>query len=110
MLGLLLILFFFFTENKLGEVDERKKVIDLIWRKYGERLVKVQEKVLPTEKLNIIPLNSLEDLVKVADELGKPVIYQEKANPGDFPVLYVFESSIAFKYQPGTDKDIGPGP
>lgn len=99
VLGLLLILFFFFTENKLVEVDERKKVIDLIWKKYGERLVKVREEVLPVEKLNIVPLNSLEDLVKVADELGKPIIYQEKANPGDFPVLYVFESSIAFKYQ-----------
>jgi hypothetical protein len=52
-----------------------------IKKKYGVRLVETLEQTNGGES-KVIPLKSMEDLIKVADELAKPVLFH---SPGDGP-------------------------
>lgn len=93
-LGMLLVLFLLLTQNKPVNADKRKNEIEF-WKKYGDRMVKVTDELFPAE---IISLNSMEDLVKVADELGKPIIYRDAINSKDTSSCYVFDGPTAYKY------------
>lgn len=80
------------TKSKLGKIDETEKVVKWIKRKYGDWIVDSDE--IPSTEV-IISLKSIEDLMKVAEDLGKPVIH--KANKGKH--LYcVFDNSVQYKY------------
>ena len=80
------------TKSKLGKIDETEKVVKWIKRKYGDWIVDSNE--IPSTEV-IISLKSIEDLMKVAEDLGKPVIH--KANKGKH--LYcVFDNSVQYKY------------
>lgn len=99
LLGLLLVLLLLLTGNKVIEVDERKTLIDSIRKKYGERMVMVQDKFSPNEKMTVLSFSSMEDLVKLADELNKPVLCQASASPGGYPCYYVLDGLTAYKHQ-----------
>jgi hypothetical protein len=46
----------------------------------------------------IISLGSMEDLVKVADELGKPIIHQRPTTPEERHVYYVFDGFTSYQF------------
>lgn len=100
LLGIILALFILLTENKPILVDKRKKLIDSIKKKYGERMVRVGEEFAPSGETTVIVLNSMEELVKVADELSKPIFYREPDSPEEFPTYYVFDGLTAFSHTP----------
>lgn len=92
--GLLAALFAALTENKpFKEAGPRKKEAEF-WRKHGERVVRAKGEVVPREA---IFFGSMEDLVKVADELGRPIIYHE-GSPGAPPACSVFDGPTAYSY------------
>ena len=98
VLVIIFLLLLLLTEDKVVEVDERKKIIDTVSKKYGERLVMVQNEPWPAGNAAVICLDSMEDLVKVADELGKPVIYSNVVNTDKFPTYYVFDGLTVYEH------------
>jgi hypothetical protein len=70
-----------------------------IKKKYGERLVKALDQT-PPEAEKVVILDSMEDLVKVADELAKPIIYQTPGPSQEPYVYFVFDGTNRYQYFP----------
>jgi hypothetical protein len=47
---------------------------------------------------NNIALKSIEDLIKIADELAKPVIFQEPEPGRDLYLYYVLDGTTRYQY------------
>lgn len=71
-------------------------VVELVWRRYGERMVRAGNDFALPEDLITVSLSSLDDLMKVADEAGKPVIFQEEASPHKF-ACYVIDGLTVYR-------------
>ena len=66
-------------------------------KKYGERMVEAASQTpMPGEKT--ISLGSMEDLIKVADELGKPIIHQPPRTSERRHAYYVFDGTTRYQY------------
>ena len=52
----------------------------------------------PTEGGRIVTLGTMEDLIKVADELSKPIIHQAPTTPQESNTYYVFDGTIRYQY------------
>ena len=72
-LGVLgLIFMVFFTESDL-EKEPFEKELDNIFKKHGDRLVALSSHV---DISNSIMVRSIDDLVRIADELNRPILYK----------------------------------
>ena len=100
---ILLIVFFVFTKNKIETISEFKRMINRIRKKYGEWMVESSSNPLdPTMK--IIQVKTMDDLSKVGEELGKPIIsYNKGADRHEF---YVVDNSVSYKYELKSDEKI----
>ncbi len=98
VLVILFILLLLLTENKVVAVDERKAIIDIVLKKYKERMVMVENEPAPAGNATVICLNSMEDLVKTADELGKIILYSNPVDTVMFPTYYVFDGLTVYKH------------
>lgn len=90
-----LIFFSFFT---IGYVEEDfvKKSMKKIMKEHRDRLVSLHESVvLRTD--NIIPVKTMEDLVRIADEISKPVLYKYEAK--ELPAFYVLDEAKTYLYE-----------
>lgn len=94
--GLLLLLFLLFTQNKLLKLDSYEIFWNEFWRKYRDRIIKINHNLYPD---NFIAVNSMEDLVKVADELAKPVIFRDGASVSEPAACYVFDGPTVYRYE-----------
>ena len=93
---ILLIIFFVFTKNKIESISESKKIINKIRKKYGEWMVESSSNpVNPTMKT--INVKTMDDLSKVGEELGKPIISYNKGD--DRHEFYVVDNNISYKYE-----------
>ncbi|MFH1382490.1 MAG: DUF5305 family protein [Chloroflexota bacterium] len=68
-----------------------------ISKKYGQRMAVATDQI-PTAGETTITLNSMEDLVKIADELGKPIVYQAGIGPDETHTYYVFDGASRYQY------------
>ncbi len=84
----------------------RLKPVELSWiekealqvkKKYGERVAEAMGGT-PMEGEKIISLGSLEDLVKVADELSKPIIHQSPNAAEERHIYYISDGAIRYQY------------
>lgn len=96
--GIFMVLLVIFTESRPVVIDRRKRLVDSVNKKYGERMVRVQEDIIPSGEKPAITMNSMEELVKVADELGKPIFFNDSIDPGALPTYYVFDGLMAFRH------------
>jgi hypothetical protein len=96
--GALLLLGIAFTLFTVSKEPVSAGVVDLFWKKYGERMVKAGADFTVPEDLILIPLHSVEDLTRVADEAGKPIIYQEAGLARGVPACYVIDGLTAYMY------------
>ena len=71
--------------------------ISQINKKYGDRIVTAIAE-FPIVENQVISLESIEELVNVADELGKPIVYAPSINNGTPHVYYVLDSSTRYQY------------
>ena len=55
-------------------------------------------KHVPSESEKTILLGSMEDLIKVADELAKPIIYQEPGLEGGQHIYSVMDGTTRYQY------------
>jgi len=69
-----------------------------IFKKHGERLVALSNDTVLSGS-SIYPVKTLEDLIKIADELSKPVLYQAEGPESKLPVFYVLDEPKIYSYQ-----------
>lgn len=69
-------------------------------KKYGERLVKAVGHMPEAEK--VITLGSMEDLIKVADDVAKPVICQASDQSKEACAYFVLDGTTLYQYLPDT--------
>jgi hypothetical protein len=74
------------------------KEVDQIWRQYKDRLVKADRNFVVPDDLVFVPLGSMDDLIKVADEAGKPIIFQDATTSEIKPGCYVLDGLTVYKY------------
>lgn len=70
------------------EKDPLEKMLKLIFKKHGDRLVALNnDLVINTTSANQV--KSIEDLVKIADEVGKPIMYKYSQDYKEINNFYV---------------------
>jgi hypothetical protein len=90
-----LVLSYFKSRGHGSSVFDRK--FQQIQKSYGTRIAESKGNQLVGDK-NPIPMNSIEDLMKIADELGKPVIHQSEELSGDTHIYYVIDGNTRYQY------------
>jgi hypothetical protein len=89
-------LFFVFTTNKIEHHDKVEKQLKQINKKYGEWVVETSQNN-PSLKKNIIALKSMDDLQKVSEELGKPMVHYNSKTSNQHS-YYILDDDIAYQY------------
>jgi len=90
------------TKNKVEKDDKIIKTFKKIMKKYGEWIVEIEKSPNITSKLEILKglevmkVKTFDDLIKISEELGKPIIHlEEEQNKHNF---FVFDDSIYYQY------------
>jgi hypothetical protein len=87
----------FYIRIKPAKISRMQKEAQRIKKKYGTRLIASLNHGHPAGE-RTIPLGSIEDLIKLADELARPVIYQEPAADGEPYVYFVTDGAARYLY------------
>lgn len=95
LFGISLVLYVRAKAPELSQIEEEAL---LVKKRYGVRLVEALS--IPSGGERAMPLSSMEDLVKVADELAKPIIYQAPGTAGEPPAYFVLDGTILYRYSP----------
>ena len=85
-----------FTQNddiKLSQIDKQIKKIK---KKYGEWIVEVNKLPRRPDNAEVIHMRSMDDLVKISEELGKPVITYKSHSQGY--AFIIFDENIHYIY------------
>jgi hypothetical protein len=87
----------FYQKTKPAELPLFEKEALAISKKYADRIATASSQT-PVASEKIIALDSIEDLVKVADELGKPIMYQPPINSEKQHTYYVIDGATQYQY------------
>ena len=85
-----------FTQNDDTKISQIDKQIKKIKKKYGEWIVEVNKLPKRPEGSELIHMKSMDDLVKISEELGKPVINYKSESQGY--AFIVFDENIHYIY------------
>lgn len=99
ILGVVFIAFMFLVFFTKGIIknDPFEKKLKKIFKNHGDRLVALNNEVaLNCENHNRV--KSIDDLVRIADEIGKPIMYKYSPNLKDMTEFYVFEDTKMYIY------------
>ena len=70
-----------------------------IQRKYRKRIVQTDPTGADLPGQEVVPLTSIQDLVRVSNELLKPIVYSGHPNPGDSHLYYVVDSTTRYEFR-----------
>ena len=84
----------FTTTEEIPTKDIAARQLKKIKKKYGEWIVET-EKLPTTKDAKIIPMKTLDDLIKISEELGKPVIHTTIDRKHTF---CVFDDQMHYQY------------
>lgn len=87
-----LIVLIFFT-NIAPDKDELEKELNKIFKKHGDRLVALCSDI---DLTNTITVKSIDDLVKIADDAGKYILYKYSHNYKEINKFYVTDNDEVF--------------
>lgn len=87
ILTLILILLIFFIKTAPNK-DPYEKKLSQIFKKHGDRLVALNSDLIITNS-NVSQVKSIDDLVKIADEVGKPIMYKYSDDYKEINKFYV---------------------
>lgn len=80
-----------------GSQESRFKDVKKMLSSYGSRAAAVSK--ISTEKMDsIYDIKLMEDIVKVADELGKPILYEYRDDVKDIDCFCVIDGSTMYRY------------
>jgi hypothetical protein len=95
----ILIAFFGLTKSKVKTISKAEKIMLRLRKKYGEWLVEVDNPPSIDSIQNVIPLKSTDDIIKISEELGKPILYyQDSLYHGNIYTLYVLDEVFQYKF------------
>jgi len=86
-----------YVRFKPAELSQIEKEALQVRKRYGKRIAEATSQT-PLEGEKIISLGSMEDLIKVADELGKLIIHQAPTTPEEAHAYYVFDGATRYQY------------
>ncbi|NLY66888.1 MAG: DUF5305 domain-containing protein [Tissierellia bacterium] len=90
VLGIIACFLIFFTEGILR--DQYEKTLKQIFKKYGDRFVALNSEIV-VRGGNIVAVKSIDDLVRISDELGKPIIYKYSSNYREINKFHVIDEN-----------------
>jgi len=88
--------FLMFTKSDKETISKTDKQVKKILKKYGEWIVETEKLPILIDS-KMIPTKSLDDLVKISEELGKPIIYNV-TNSDKKHVFYVLDDKMYYQY------------
>ncbi|MCA0971762.1 DUF5305 domain-containing protein [Halobacillus litoralis] len=91
-----------FTEGYL-ERDSFKKDVNRISKKFGSRLVQIDEDHF-SHTMKVLRVQSFEDIVRVSDDLVRPILYKKIA--AHHITYYVLGEDYVYSYDLQTDADL----
>jgi len=96
--------FIMFTKSDKATISKTQKQAKKILKKYGEWIVETTSK--PIDAANMISVKTMDDLVKISEELGKPIIHYNPENPNDeHHIFYVLDDPTVYEYILHSKKD-----
>jgi hypothetical protein len=86
-----------YSKNRGMGPSSFEREIEKIRKKYGTRIA---ESISNSEIEGEMPvsMNSMEDLIKISDELGKPIVHQSGGSLGDVESYYVIDGNTKYEY------------
>ncbi|HHT47412.1 MAG TPA: DUF5305 domain-containing protein, partial [Firmicutes bacterium] len=106
LLSSLLVLFLLiFIQVTVGREERNnfiKKKLSRILKQHQDRIVKCAEAIPSPGQGNILEVASFDDLLKIADELGKPIFYQSGQKEENYEHTFsVFSEQHTYRYTLG---------
>jgi len=92
LMAMILLYLIFFTAGYVK--DEFTKQLDKIFKKHGSRLVALNNNIATSSVAQTV--KSIDDLVRIADEIGKPILYKYSANPREITQFYVLDENTLY--------------
>ena len=89
--AVLLLLMFIFTKPYTIDSPLQKK-LKQVFKSHGSRMVGLGSETSINAN-EFIEISSMEDLVKIADDVGRPIMYRKSSNPEDIYYFYVIEEN-----------------
>ena len=96
--GILIIFFIKVRTEKEEKERKQLKVQKRIFIEWGARLVGVENLDEGIYK-NIYHLHTMEDMIKVADELEKPILYMKDDNPQAIHIFYLIDQETLYRFE-----------
>lgn len=90
-----LIILVFFIKVK-PEIDILEKEVRKIFKKHSDRLVAINSEIIAKDSIYV---KSIDDLVKVSDEIEKPILYKYSEDYKDIKIFYVVNSLNTFLFE-----------
>lgn len=97
VVGFVLLVFFFITKNKTEEKTDNERIIRKIYKKNGEWIIKTTTPP-PTALQHILRVPSFEDIIKISEDLNKPLFHYTVPNPPK-DVFYILDTSTTYIYE-----------
>lgn len=91
------LLFLILFTSAFAADDPFIKSLNKIFKNYGDRLVALNDDAAVLNE-NISNVKSMEDLVKVSDEIGRPIVYKHSYSLKDINEFYVFDSNQSYVF------------
>lgn len=79
------------------EKDLFIKALNKLFKKHGSRLVALNTNIKESVE-QYINVRDIEDLVRIADELGKPIMYKYSTSPEEISQFYVHEENTVYLF------------
>lgn len=98
LVGFSIISMLFLIYYTLGIVkDPFYKQLDYIFKKHGSRLVALNGEI-PYEPEKQNKVKTIDDLVRIADEIGKPIMYKHSPNAEEITLFCVFDNNCSYVF------------
>ena len=98
-LSLLLFIIAIFTEDRNKDQTWLEKQTALLLRKHGDRIVSYKAGPETSNAGRVFAVSAFEELLKLADELGRPILYQEHQQ-GEVAFFVLADDTYVFKLKP----------
>ena len=73
-------------------------MIKKITKKYGEWIVEVEKPPKRALRAEVISIKTLGDLIKISEELGKPVLHYVSSGKKTKHAFYVIDESLRYEH------------
>lgn len=101
---MLLILLISSVEPTLTDIQ--RKCVRKMLKSHGNRLVAVYDNIV-SEALSICNVHSMNDMIKISDEIERPILYVFQNDFADIKEFFIIESEKAYVYQVPDCHDAG---